>query len=190
MTNLVTAAREVLVWLDRHGWEACLIGGLAIQRWGEPRLTQDVDVTVVVPVGQEPRLLDAILTGFEIRRLDARAFALQYRVLLLRAACGVAIDLALGGSAFEAGCVQRSSTWEIEPGCAVRTCSAEDLIILKLVAGRPRDVADIEGVVARQGPALDTEWIRRWATAFSELKEDSDLVRPFEAALARSRSTN
>jgi hypothetical protein len=166
-----------------------VIGGLAVQRWGEPRLTQDVDVTVVVALGSEGRLLDAALSAFVPRREDARAFALRYRVLLARAANGVALDLALGATGFEIESVERASMWGVEPGVELPTCSAEDLIVHKLVAGRPRDAADIDGIVARQRGKLDVARIRQWAEAFAELKEDPDLGRPFEVALGRARTS-
>jgi hypothetical protein len=72
---ILVAASEVLAWLAENHWPACVIGGLAVQRWGEPRLTQDVDVTVVVALGSEERMLDAALSHFAPRREDARAFA-------------------------------------------------------------------------------------------------------------------
>jgi hypothetical protein len=54
-----------------------VIGGLAVQRWGEPRLTRDVDVTVIVALGSEERMVDQALSQFAARREDARVFALR-----------------------------------------------------------------------------------------------------------------
>ena len=65
----------------------------------------------------------------------------------------------------------------------LRTCSAEHLIVYKLVAARARDLADVEGVVRRQGTRLDVALIRRWGTMFAELKEDPDFLMPFERVL-------
>lgn len=186
MTALVEAAREILDWLDAAGWRACVIGGLAVQRWGEPRLTQDVDLTVLVGLGDEARFIDGVLGRFDGRRPDARRFALTYRVLLVRASVGVPLDMALGSTQFEVESVDRSSNWEIEPGRVIRTCSAEDLVVHKLIAGRPRDVADVESIVARQSGHLDSERVRRTLAAFAELKEDPELGRPFERALVRA----
>ena len=104
MTALVAAAREILDWLRHDGWRSCVIGGLAVQRWGEPRLTQDVDLTVLVGPGTEAVFVDAALARFPGRRPDARPFALTYRVLLVQADNGVAIDLALGSTVFEIEC--------------------------------------------------------------------------------------
>lgn len=186
MTALVEAACEMLEWLEAANWRACVIGGLAVQRWGEPRLTQDVDLTVLVALGEEARFVDGVLARFQARRPDARAFALAYRVLLVRASVGVPVDLALGGTGFEAESIERSSTWEIEAGVTIRTCSAEDLLLHKLIAGRPRDLADVETIVARQGRRLDAARVRRLVAAFAEVKEDPGFGRSFEDALKKT----
>ena len=176
----------MLGWLDATGWRACIIGGLAVQRWGEPRLTQDVDLSVLVGLGHEARFIDDVLARFQPRREDARAFALAYRVLLVRASSGVPVDIAIGGSGFEAESVERSTEWEIEAGAMIRTCSAEDLLLHKLIAGRPRDLADIDTIVARQRRRLDVARVRTLVAVFAELKEDSELGRPFEEALMKT----
>jgi hypothetical protein len=61
VSALGDAAREILDWLEAHDLHACLIGGLAVQRWGEPRLTQDVDLTVLAEYGKEEDVVDALL---------------------------------------------------------------------------------------------------------------------------------
>ena len=184
MTALAAAAREILEWLARRRLRACVIGGVAVQRWGEPRLTQDVDVTVIAELGDEEHVIDALLERFEARRHDAREFAMRHRVLLLRASNGVALDVALGATPFEIEAVRRASPFEIEPGCRIRTCSAEDLVIHKAVAGRPRDVADIEGIMVRQGRKLDLRRVRRWLARFSAIDGMPDFTRTIDAAVA------
>jgi hypothetical protein len=187
VTALAAAARELLDWLAERKLRGCVIGGIAVQRWGEPRLTQDVDVTVIAAVGNEEKVIDALLARFAPRRADARAFALRYRVLLLRAANRVPLDVALGATPFEIEAVKRASSYELEPGCRIRTCSAEDLVIHKAVAGRPRDLADIEGIVARRGRRLDVRRIRRWLAEFSAVDGMPDFAVPLDAIIATSR---
>lgn len=163
MTTLLEAALEVQAWLAAKGERFCFIGGIALQRWGEPRLTRDVDVTVLCPYGAEAAFADRMLAGFARRLEDAREFAVRNRVLLLRAAGGVALDVALGGIPFEERCVERASDFEMGPGAVLRTCSAEDLVVLKAFAGRERDWLDIESVIVRYGNRLD------WRLVFDEL---------------------
>ena len=62
----------------------------------------------------------------------------------------------------------------------MRLCSAEDLIIHKALAGRPHDVLDLEGVVARQGAALDVPYVRRWLEELARLADDPEVAARFE----------
>lgn len=142
----------------------CLIGGLAVQRWGEPRVTRDVDLTLLCPFGHEATAADLLLSAFAPRMADAREFAFRSRVLLLWGGDGIGIDVALGSLPFEERCVRRASDWEIAPGVVLRTCSAEDLVVLKAFAGRPRDWLDLEAVLLRQRATLD------WTLVFGELE--------------------
>ena len=67
----------------------------------------------------------------------------------------------------------------------MRTCSAEDLVLYKLIAARPIDVHDVQMVVSRQAARLDAERIRSWGRQFADLLERPDLLDPFEAAIKR-----
>lgn len=183
--RLLRAAADVLAFLEDRDIQSCLIGGLAVLRWGEQRATRDVDISVLSPYGEEAQVLDLLLERYQTRRADARAFALTSRVLLLRSAEGVEIDVALAAFPFEKETLDRSTPWTALPGLSLRTCSAEDLLVYKLVAARPRDLLDVESIVQRQQGKLDVERIRHWGGEFAELKEDPDLLRPFENALQR-----
>ena len=178
-----SAAAEAFAALEGIGRPGCLIGGLALQRWGEPRMTQDADLTVLAPFGTEEAVVDALLQHFPARIPTARQHALDYRVLLLTASNGVSLDISLAALPFEEEVLQRASRWRQVGKVWLITCSAEDLIIYKLVAARGQDLVDITGIVHRQGSRLEIERIRRWGAQFAELKEDPDLLRPFEDAL-------
>lgn len=184
--HLAAAAKAVLSILDIAKVPACLIGGLVIPRWGQPRATTDADFTVLAPYGDEAPVVDLLLASFQGRRPDARAFALAHRVLLLVSDDGVGIDVALAAFPFEVDAIETASPWEIAPGVVVRTCSAEHLVVYKLVAARPQDLVDMAGIVRRQGAQLNVEFVRRWGLEFAELKEDPDLLRPFEDAIRRA----
>ena len=68
----------------------------------------------------------------------------------------------------------------MEPCKRVRLCSAEGLIVHKVVAGRPQDVRDIEGIIYRQGDALDAAYVRRWLREFADLLADPEIQERFE----------
>jgi hypothetical protein len=177
---------ETLAAASTAGYRACLIGGMVVPRWGEPRATTDVDVSVLAPFGEEAEVIALLLRRFTPRIDAAERFAIDNRVLLLRTAAGVALDIALAAFPFELEAIDLATDWEALPGTSIRTCSAEHLIVYKLVAARARDVSDVQGIVRRQGPRLDVDRIRRWGREFAELKEDPDLLRPFEDALRQS----
>lgn len=180
---LLEAARELLDYLGTLDRPACLIGGMVVARWGEPRATRDVDATVRADFGDEARLLAALLQKFPSRDPEPLPRAEIGRLALLTASNGVQIDLSFAAFPFELEVLDRATTWRIPPDTEVRTCSPEDLVIYKLVAGRPNDLVDISGIVRRQGSRLDADRVRRWGRMFAEITEDPDLLRPFEEAL-------
>lgn len=174
MNAIFRAAREIEEFCRARAWGFCIIGGLAVQRWGEPRLTRDVDVTLLTGFGNEPAFVDELLSGFKARIPDARDFALANRVLLLTSSGGVPIDIALGAMPFEEAAVRRATPYRVAPDVELTTCRAEDLVVLKAFAGRDRDWADVEGIVTRQGPRLDDGLVWRELLPLLELKEDRD----------------
>lgn len=183
LPTLARAAAEILGFLDSRGRQACVIGGVAVARWGEPRTTQDVDLTVRTDLGTEEAVLDDLLSRFPSRLDDPKPFALQNRIVLLTLSGGINADVSFASFPFELEALDRSSPWSISPELVLRTCSAEDLIVYKLVAARPGDIQDVIRIVQRQGPRLDVARIRDWGAQFADLKEDPDLLRPFEDAL-------
>ena len=170
MNPVFEAAYEVQQFMHARGWRLCIVGGLAVVRWGEPRATQDVDVTLLTGFGIEDQYIRETLAHFASRVSGAADFALENRVLLVAASNGVPVDIALGGIEFETQAVSRATPFEFAPGCALVTCSAEDLVVLKAFADRERDWADIEGIVVRQADALDWTYIHEHLLPLCELK--------------------
>ena len=160
-----------------------------MQRWGEPRQTVDADLTLLTGFGAEENFVDPLLTAFEPRRSDAREFALRQRVLLLRDAHGVALDVALAGFPFEERTIERSSWWKAAENYRLRTCCAEDLIVHKAFASRFLDWSDIERILMRQGKKLDTDLIVRELTPLAELKEEPEIVEQLLSLIHISEPT-
>jgi hypothetical protein len=175
MNPLFVAAAAVQDLCRERGWDFCFIGGLAVLRWGEPRLTRDIDLTILAGFGAEEGVVDGLLDRFEARIEDARQFALRNRVALLRAANGVPVDVALGALDFEQRAVVRASPWDVKEA-QLLTCGPEDLIVHKAFAGRDRDWLDVEGIVIRQGANLDSDLVLRELAPLAELKGDHGAV--------------
>jgi hypothetical protein len=172
MNPLFAAAREAQQVFRKKRWRFCIIGGLAVVRWGEPRATRDVDISLLTGFGKEEKFLDHLLTVFEGRMPDARQFALENRVLLCQASNGVPLDIALAAFPFEEQVIARASRFRFAPGVQLVTASAADLVVLKAIAGRDQDWVDVAGIVTRQGKQLDWEYVIRELTPLCELQED------------------
>lgn len=168
-------------------WRFCVVGGLAVQRWGEPRLTQDADLTLLTGLGDEDRFANEFLKHFRGRISNAADFAATNRVLLLYATNGTSVDISFGTLAFEFDMMDRTTSFHFADGIVLPTCSAEDLFVMKAFAGRPKDWHDAESVVIRQRGRLDKAYIMRHLSQLSELKEAPDLPVHARKILERKR---
>ena len=173
MNPLVEADVDIQGFTASRGWRSTIIGGLAVQRWGEPRQTRDVDLALLTGIGREDAFIDPLLAHYAGRRPDARAFALTYRVLLIESTAGIPLDVSLAALPFEERVMDRSTPFEFAAGGVVTTCSAEDLVALKAFADRPQDWLDVEGIIVRQGAALDRTLVLAELLPLHELKEES-----------------
>ena len=185
LEDVLDAAGQVQDFCQRQGWRFCFIGGIVVQRWGSPRFTQDVDLTVLTGFGVEESFVDGLLGFLHPRRPDAREFALKHRVLLARTAGGIAVDAALGAFPFEERTIGRASPWAVTAGPPLQTCSAEDLLIHKVFAGRDRDWADVETILIRQFERLNLNLVREELPPLLELKEEMESLPRLDRMIAR-----
>ncbi|MBM3888600.1 MAG: nucleotidyl transferase AbiEii/AbiGii toxin family protein [Verrucomicrobia bacterium] len=184
LEDVLAAAAELQGFCESQHWRFCFIGGVAVQRWGSPRFTVDVDLTLLTGFGREEGFVDALLRRFAGRRPDAREFALQRRVLLARTAGGVDLDIALGAFPFEERSIQRASAWRLSEALSLMTCSAEDLVVHKAFAGRHRDWSDVETVLIRQHGKLDLLLIRSELAPLLELKGEPESLETLERMIS------
>ena len=164
----LAAVQRLINQFDQRG---VIIGGVAVSLLGKPRLTADADALLLLSIDEVPRLLKLAQTeGLHPRIEDAADFARQSRVVLFKhIPSGINVDISLGLLPFEIEAVERSV--EHQAGTLnLRLPTPEDLIILKAVAHRPKDLLDIEAVIAAQ-PHLDTDRIKFWVTQFADLLE-------------------
>ncbi|MCS7263521.1 MAG: nucleotidyltransferase [Armatimonadetes bacterium] len=180
--NPLKAAMEVAQWLESQGIRYFFIGGIALQYWGETRLTRDVDVTILVEPEQVDAFLQEAFKRFRPRIPNALEFAKQHRVLLVETEDGVPVDISLGTFGYEEEAWKHSKEAEFAGFGRLRLISAEDLIIHKCVAGRPRDAEDVESILVRQKLQVDFERIRFWLSTFREIVDTHDPLIVFETA--------
>ena len=161
--------------LERFGNRGVIIGGVAASVLGAPRFTADVDIVLLLSVSHLPKLFGvAAELGLAPRIADAERFARRNRVVLLRhEESGISIDVSLGMLPFEEEVVARSIVHQIGD-IELRLPTPEDLIVLKAVAHRPKDLLDIAGIF-KSHPDLDCARIERWVREFAAALEMPEL---------------
>jgi hypothetical protein len=187
MTNIFAVAAQLQDFFERKQWQFCIIGGVAALHWGEPRVTRDVDVSLLTGFGGEEAFIHELLNSYRPRVENALQFAIRNRVVLLEADGGIGIDVALAALPFEQSAVSRARLQEVAPGVRLKICTPEDLIVFKAFAGRPVDWRDVEGVIARAGRStLDWKYIEQQLTPLAQAKEEPELLRQLRDIRDRS----
>lgn len=176
---------DLLRWWRAQRTRGIVIGGLAVSLLGRPRVTRDVDGLVLLEGPRWAGFLNAgARQGFEARIPDALSFAADSRVLLLRhQSTGIDIDVSLGCLAFEYEAVARARTMRIS-GLNIPLPTPEDLIIMKAVAHRERDLHDIDSLLAVQ-PRVDSRRILRWLREFADALESPEIYEDIQRRLAK-----
>jgi predicted nucleotidyltransferase len=181
---LLDALDAVQKLLSKFGDKGVIIGGAAVGILGRARFTEDVDAMFLLSSDDLPGLLKlAKETGIEPRIENAIEFAQKNRVLLLQhKSTDTSIDISLGVLPFEEEMVERSKLYEVDENLQIRLPTAEDLIIMKAVAHRPKDLEDIR-TIAQKYANLDKTRIKQWVTAFGEILDQPDLWKQVEPLL-------
>jgi len=164
----IEATQRLLSKSDNRG---VIIGGIAVGFLGRPRLTEDVDAMILLSTQDIPVFLEAAKNeNIRPRIPNAEEFARKNRVLLLQhIPTETNIDISLGIMPFEEEIIDRSIVQSTST-LSVRLPSPEDLIIMKAVAHRPKDLEDIRTIVDKN-PGLDIARIEKWVKQFAEVLE-------------------
>ena len=165
-----------------------LFGAQAAIVHGAERLTNDVDVTVDAGDLSSKALVAALEgAGFHLRVRNLNDFVRRTRVIPLRhRGSGIDLDLVLAGPGPEQLFLERARRKRIE-GVSVPVVSADDLVVMKILAGRPKDLADVVEVLAAQRSRFPTARARRTFRSLEAALDQSDLLPAFERALAEAR---
>jgi hypothetical protein len=154
--------------LSRRSIPYLVVGGQAVLLHGEPRLTRDIDVTLAMgPDRTDDLLALAAEMGLSTLPENPRSFIADTLVLpALHERTGVRVDFILAFTPYEEQAMDRAAVRTLR-GQEVRFASAEDTLLLKLFAGRPRDLEDGRSILVRN-PSLDLAYVRRWLAVFDE----------------------
>jgi hypothetical protein len=168
MTDLTKVIHELVGLFDRLQLPYAIMGGIAVRAYGLPRPTFDVDLVVAVPRDRLAELFAAIESlGYTVPEqyrggwIDSVGGMPLFKVRLFLEGRGIDADIFLAENEFQASVMSRRIPEEVE-GKPLQLITAEDLILFKLLAGRPRDLLDIKDIFFMQGQ-LDEAYMRRWA---------------------------
>lgn len=161
--------------LDDIGAPSMIIGGVAVIALGIPRLTVDIDATLAAAHLDVERLVDSLARqGIAARIPDAVVFARQHHVFLgVHEPSRTPVDVSLAWLPFEEEALRNAQSCDYA-GVHIRIPRPEDLLIYKLIASRPRDLEDAQGLLVLHGNAMDLGRVRTVVKEFSALLDDAD----------------
>ena len=165
-----------------------VFGAQAVVVYGVPRLSADVDVTLaLVPDAPQQFARDMQAAGFALRVNDLD-FVRRTRVMpFVHESTGMPLDIVLAGSGLEDEFLQRAVLTDIG-SARVPIIELSDLIIAKVLAGRPKDIDDARALWQLHGHKADAERIRQTLQLLEEALSQSDLVSAFDTIVNARRS--
>ena len=152
--------RDIAAFLRSEKLPFAVIGGIAVGLRGEPRFTADVDLVIGADVDRALSFLRAVEgSSFvplfaDVSEVVASAFIIPLR----HRKTGIKVDLAIGLTGFERQLLERAENLPLG-GVQLPVATAEDLLLMKVLADRPRDAEDARRIVDRQGPNLDWAYV-------------------------------
>lgn len=163
--------------------QGVVIGGIASSLLGKTRFTADVDVMILLKNDDIKKILEYCESiGLISRIANAFEFAQKNRMILLRqVGSGINIDVSMGLLPFDYEVVDRKIE-KIIGNLSIQLPSPEDLIIMKAVAHRVRDMEDIKGIV-ESTKQLDKQRIKYWLQQFSQALEKPEIWLDVEKIL-------
>jgi hypothetical protein len=180
--ELYAALRRALAPLDLRWY---LFGAQAAILYGAARFTEDFDVTVEIGTTETSTLVAALENqGFTPRVRDA-GFIEQTRVIpFLHESTKTPVDVVLAGPGIEEVFFDGIRLIEIE-GETIPVASPEDLVVMKVLAGRPKDLEDVVAILAAQ-ENFDASRTRQLLELLEQALDQSDLLPTFERCSTRA----
>ncbi len=178
---LQTTLRDLADWLRSESIPFAVIGGIAVSVRGEPRFTADVELVIGIDVNQALQLVERLPNSPFRPLFDGINEVIQTAFLmpLVHAVTGIRADVAIGLSGFELQAISRVTPAEMGD-FNVPVVTSEDLILMKLLASRSRDLEDVERIVIRHRRSLDWNYLIETGQQLQEAVAQ-DLVPSLEA---------
>ncbi len=187
MEHLIDSVVRFQDLMRREGIPVMAIGGIAVAVWGEPRLTRDIDIKIQLHRDERARL-SQLLRGLTPLQEDPDESFRRFGLAFFQDASGIRLDIMLADTIFDETALERACDIEISAGKRIRVCTAEDLVIYKMLSTRSKDRYDAASVIRRQGETLDRTYIEGWLKEFEQALADSTLVSEFRKLCKESDS--
>ena len=173
---------------DSLGVRWYLFGAQAAIFHGVARLTADVDVTVLPGLHSTGRLVSVMeANGFGLRVTATDDFVARTRVLpFVHSATRLPVDVVLAGPGIEEQFLDRAELHVLE-GVRVPIATVEDLVTMKILAGRPKDLDDAKGMLRARSEEIDLDHVRRMLQLLEEALSQSDLIPQLEQLIRREK---
>ena len=186
MSALAETLTSLAAVLDGRSGSWFVFGAQAVAVRGAPRATLDVDVTVEVQRDELPELLAELASAGITHRFPELAEELLARsaVVPLQHGSGMEVDLVVAGSGLEALAMERATRVPIA-GVLVPVAHATDLVVMKVLAGRGKDLDDVRSLLASGD--VDVDEARDLLAQLEEALGRSDLVSQLERAVDELR---
>ena len=179
MKDLFQSTVRIQELLAKQGIPSAVIGGLAVAIWGEPRLTRDVDLKILLKREEAFRLIGLLKQTYQYLADDPEKTLRDVGFLFVRESDGPRIDLLLADTTYDQEVIRRACPMEVAHGISLTICRAEDLLIYKMISTRPRDREDVRGIILRQKKRLDDSYVLNWLGQFEKALDDSTLISEY-----------
>lgn len=173
--------------LDRLNIAWYLFGAQAAALYGVARATADVDVTLRLDHLTSRALLEELESrGFALR-IDDDEFITRTRVIpVVHVSTKIPADLVLAGPGLEDLFFSRVQTLDFG-GVTIPVAAPEDVVTMKILAGRPKDLEDVESILAARADVMNLSLIREMLSLLEQSLDQRDLLPDLERALARAK---
>ena len=161
---LLQTIKKIVTVCRKQKVKIAIMGGIAASVFGRPRATYDVDGFILIEEANLKRFLSSLsAAGFSydkkrpIKKIQGMSF-----LTLVYSKLKVFVDLFIVTSGFHKDILKRIKKINFD-GMVVPLVSAEDLILLKLLSGRERDVEDVREIIMENKRELDFGFLKKWA---------------------------
>ena len=145
-----------------------VVGGLAVNYFGDFRLTKDIDVVIAIDLSKIEKILNLLGRGkYKFHKEEINALAkLSNHFTITDPSDTYRIDFWIPKTYYEKKAFARRKKKRTKTGL-VSFITPEDLVLFKLIANRTQDILDVESILQRQKGKLDRKYLRFWAIALN-----------------------